>query len=109
VYAGAIMVLFVFVIMLLNLGDERRLRDGFTWKKVAAGGFGLGIFMELIYIFMIQTGTPSIEMERATNIGTVEAVGHMLFTHFLFPFEVTSLLLTATIVGAIVLAKKKLD
>ena len=65
--------------------------------------------MELIYIFMIQTGTPSIELERATNIGTVEAVGHMLFTHFLFPFEVTSLLLTATIVGAIVLAKKKLD
>ena len=109
VYAGAIMVLFVFVIMLLNLGDERPLRDGFTWKKAAAGGFGFGILMELIYIFMIQTRMPSIEMERATNIGTVEAVGHMLFTRFLFPFEVTSLLLTAAIVGAIVLAKKKLD
>jgi NADH-quinone oxidoreductase subunit J len=109
VYAGAIMVLFVFVIMLLNLGNERSLRDGFTWKKVVAGGFGFGVLMELIYIFMIQTGTPSIDMERATNIGTVEAVGRMLFTRFLFPFEVTSLLLTAAIVGAIVLAKKKLD
>jgi len=109
VYAGAIMVLFVFVIMLLNLGDERRLRDGFTWKKVIAGGSGFGVLMELIYIFMMQTGSPSIEMERATSIGTVEAVGHMLFTRFLFPFEVTSLLLTAAIVGAIVLAKKKLD
>jgi NADH-quinone oxidoreductase subunit J len=109
VYAGAIMVLFVFVIMLLNLGDERRLRDGFTWKKVIAGGSGFGVLMELIYIFMMQTGSPSIEMERATTIGTVEAVGHMLFTRFLFPFEVTSLLLTAAIVGAIVLAKKKLD
>ena len=109
VYAGAIMVLFVFVIMLLNLGDERRLRDGFTWKKVVAGGFGFGILMELIYIFMMQTGTPSIDMERATNTGTVEAVGHVLFTRFLFPFEVTSLLLTAAIVGAVILAKKKLD
>ncbi len=109
VYAGAIMVLFVFVIMLLNLGNERSLRDGFSWKKVAAGGFSFGVLMELIYIFMIQTGTPSIEMERATSIGTVEAVGKMLFTRFLFPFEVTSLLLTAAIVGAIVLAKKKLD
>ena len=109
VYAGAIMVLFVFVIMLLNLGDERRLQDGFTWKKVVAGGLGFGVLMELIYIFMMQTGTPSIEMERATNVGTVEAVGRVLFTRFLFPFEVTSLLLTAAIVGAIVLAKKKLD
>jgi NADH-quinone oxidoreductase subunit J len=109
VYAGAIMVLFVFVIMLLNLGDERRLRDGFTWKKVVAGSLGFGVLMELIYIFMMQTGTPSIEMERATNVGTVEAVGRVLFTRFLFPFEVTSLLLTAAIVGAVVLAKKKLD
>ena len=109
VYAGAIMVLFVFVIMLLNLGNERSLRDGFSWKKVAAGGFSFGVLMELIYIFMAQTGTPSIELERATKIGTVEAVGQILFTRFLFPFEVTSLLLTAAIVGAIVLAKKNLD
>jgi len=109
VYAGAIMVLFVFVIMLLNLGDERRLRDGFTWKKVVAGGLSFGVLMELIYIIIMPTGTPSIDMERATNIGTVEAVGQVLFTRFLFPFEVTSLLLTAAIVGAVILAKKNLD
>jgi NADH-quinone oxidoreductase subunit J len=109
VYAGAIMVLFVFVIMLLNLGDERRLRDGFLWKKVAAVCFGFGVLMELIYIVMMRITPQPIDMERATNIGTVEAIGHMLFTRFLFPFEVTSLLLTAAIVGAIVLAKKKID
>jgi len=109
VYGGAIMVLFVFVIMLLNLGDERQLRDGFSWKKVIAGGLGFGVLMELIYIFMMQTGSQSIEMTRATEIGTVEAIGRMLFTRFLFPFEVTSLLLTAAIVGAVVLAKKNLD
>jgi NADH-quinone oxidoreductase subunit J len=109
VYAGAIMVLFVFVIMLLNLGDERSLRDGFSWKKVVAGGFGFGVLMELIYLFMKPSGTQTIEMTQATNIGTVEAIGRVLFTRFLFPFEVTSLLLTAAIVGAIVLAKKNLD
>lgn len=109
VYAGAIMVLFVFVIMLLNLGDERRLRDGFSWKKVVAGGLGFGVLMELIYIFLMQTGSSSIDLTRATDVGTVEAIGKQLFTRFLFPFEVTSLLLTAAIVGAIVLAKKKLE
>ena len=109
VYAGAIMVLFVFVIMLLNLGDDRSLKDGFSWKKVVAGGLGFGVLMELIYIFIIQTGTSAIDATKATEIGTVEAIGHVLFTRFLFPFEVTSLLLTAAIVGAIVLAKKKLD
>jgi NADH-quinone oxidoreductase subunit J len=109
VYAGAIMVLFVFVIMLLNLGDEGSLRDGFSWKKVVAGGFGFGVLMELVYIFIIPRGTQTIEMTRATEIGTVEAIGRVLFTQFLFPFEVTSLLLTVAIVGAIVLAKKNLD
>lgn len=109
VYAGAIMVLFVFVILLLNLGDERHLKDAFSWKKVVAGTLSVGVLMELIYIFMIQTNTPTIDMVRATDVGTVEAIGRVLFTRFLFPFEVTSLLLTAAIVGAIVLAKKKLD
>ena len=109
VYAGAIMVLFVFVIMLLNLGDERRLRDGFSWKKGIAGGFGLGVLMELIYIIMMHTASQPIDADRATDIGTVEAIGQVLFTHFLFPFEVTSLLLTAAIVGAVILAKKKID
>lgn len=109
VYAGAIMVLFVFVIMLLNLGEERSLRDGLSWKKVAAVSFGFGVMMELVYIFMIQNGTQTIEMTRATDIGTVEAIGRVLFTRFLFPFEVTSLLLTAAIVGAIVIAKKNID
>jgi NADH-quinone oxidoreductase subunit J len=109
VYAGAIMVLFVFVIMLLNLGDERSLRDGFSWKKILAGGLGMGVLLELVYIIMISLNPGTIDMEKATEVGTVGAVGQVLFTRFLFPFEVTSLLLTAAIVGAIVLAKKKLD
>jgi len=65
--------------------------------------------MEMIYAFIMQTGSQSIEATRATNIGTVEAIGNVIFTQLLFPFEVTSLLLTAAIVGAIVLAKNKID
>jgi NADH-quinone oxidoreductase subunit J len=109
VYAGAIMVLFVFVIMLLNLGDEERLRERFSWRKVAAGGIGGGLAMELTYIVMIRSDSSSINPVQATNVGTVEAIGRQIFTRFLFPFEVTSFLLTAAIVGAIVLAKKKLE
>ena len=110
VYAGAIMVLFVFVIMLLSLGDERRLRDGFSWKKVLAGGVVSGLLMELVYAFLVaRPGAVPEDVARANAIGTVEAVGQQLFTRFLFPFEVTSLLLTAAIVGAILLAKKNLD
>ncbi len=109
VYAGAIMVLFVFVIMLLNLGDEEKLRERFSWRKVAAGGIGSGLVMELIYIFSTHSNKSSMDPALATNVGTVESIGRQVFTRFLFPFEVTSLLLTAAIVGAIVLAKKKLE
>jgi NADH-quinone oxidoreductase subunit J len=109
VYAGAIMVLFVFVIMLLNLGDDQNLRDRFSWRKAVAGGLSFGVLLELIYIFLIHTGSLTPDMTRATDIGTVEAIGRVLFTQFLFPFEVTSVLLTMAIVGAIVLAKKKIN
>ncbi len=110
VYAGAIMVLFVFVIMLLNLKDERSLREGLSWKKVVAAGAAFGLLMEVIYIVMISTPGLSSDMAaKATEIGTVEAIGNRLFTRFLFPFEITSVLLTGAIVGAILLAKKKLN
>jgi len=110
VYAGAIMVLFVFVIMLLNLGDERKLRDGLSWKKIVAAGMSFGLLMELIYVLGFSGSTSGgIDTQRAVEIGTVEYIGAQLFTKFLFPFEITSLILTAAIVGAIVLAKRKLD
>ena len=109
VYAGAIMVLFVFVIMLLNLGDEQRLRDEFTWKKAIAGGLGIGVLVELVSLFLLHTKSPALDTARAAQLGTVESIGRVLFTQYLFPFEVTSLLLTVAIVGAILLAKKKID
>lgn len=109
VYAGAIMVLFVFVIMLLNLGDERKLTEGFSWKKIIASGIAFGVLMELVYIIMMQGESKTINLSKAGEAGTVEAIGRSLFSQFLFPFEITSILLIVAIIGAVMLAKKKLE
>lgn len=108
VYAGAIMVLFVFVIMLLNLGDERKLSEGLSYKKVIAVGLAAGLLTELIYVIEASwIVLPASTVSQVTEIGTVEYIGGQLFTSYLFPFEVTSILLLVAIVGSIVLAKRK--
>lgn len=110
VYAGAIMVLFVFVIMLLNLRDERALRDGLSVRKVIGAGLTFALLMQVLYILVSGAdGFPAKNESLAVSTGTVEVIGVQLFTTFLFPFEITSLLLTAAIVGAVLLAKRKLD
>ncbi len=110
VYAGAIMVLFLFVIMLLNLRDDRILPDGLSIRKIIGGGVAFGLLLQVLYILMnASDGFPQKDVALAVSTGTVEVIGVQLFTTFLFPFEITSLLLTAAIVGAVLLAKKKLD
>jgi NADH-quinone oxidoreductase subunit J len=109
VYAGAIMVLFLFVIMLLNLGDVTRLGEKISYSKIIAAGLSFGLLMELIYVLgYARVNMPAAHFEKSVDIGTVENIGRELFTTFLFPFEVTSILLLAAIVGAVILAKKKL-
>lgn len=110
VYAGAIMVLFIFVIMLLNLEDEQRLAEKLSYKKVIAVILAVAMFLEIFYIIGSRTsGKFLTQSDKAAQLGTVENIGKELFTTFLLPFEITSLLLLAAIVGAIVLAKKKLE
>ncbi|MBM2840874.1 MAG: NADH-ubiquinone/plastoquinone oxidoreductase chain 6 [Bacteroidetes bacterium] len=106
VYTGAIMVLVVFVIMLLNLGDETRLSEKFDLKKIAGVVFVTGFLLEMLYVFG-TSGTPSTMSPQAEQLGTVGAMGSAMFTKYLLPFEVASLLLLAAIVGAVVLAKKR--
>ncbi|MEX1138593.1 MAG: NADH-quinone oxidoreductase subunit J [Bacteroidota bacterium] len=110
VYAGAIMVLFLFVIMLLNLSDEGALLEKVSIRKMAAVGLGFGVLLEFIYILGFSGEMyPDKNVERAIEIGTVEGIGKELFSTFLFPFEITSVILIAAIVGAVILAKRKLD
>jgi NADH-quinone oxidoreductase subunit J len=110
VYAGAIMVLFLFVIMLLNLG-----RPGPTDIK---GPAGMAIAVVLAGLLLFQRGCrgappDAIQLPRAVadlqaHQGLVAAVANPLFEEYLIPFEIASLLLLAAIVGAVVLAKRKL-
>jgi NADH-quinone oxidoreductase subunit J len=110
VYMGAIMVLFLFVIMLLNLQDESKLTEKFSYKKITA--VLLSIFLLCLLGFTIYFGFEGKFMtmsDKALTLGTAETLGTELFTNYSFPFELTSFLLLAAIVGAVVLAKKKFN
>jgi NADH-quinone oxidoreductase subunit J len=109
VYTGAIMVLVIFVIMLLNLGDERRLTEKFDMKRGIGVVFVAGVLLELLYLFGFKDGatTRAAMHPEAETIGTVEAMGHAMFGKFLLPFEITGLLLLAAIIGAVVMARKR--
>jgi len=106
VYAGAIMVLFVFVIMLLNAGAETPTFQASSFVKY------LGIFLLVAFLglisFIIQAALPKTEGVVFGGFqGTTADVGRKLFTSYLLPFEVTSVLILIALVGAIVLARKE--
>jgi NADH-quinone oxidoreductase subunit J len=110
VYTGAIMVLVIFVIMLLNLGDEKGLREGKTFRASAGIALAVGLMLELaVILFMHPSNSVTAgSAAAAEGIGTVEGIGTALFSRFVLPFEVTSILLLVAIAGAVVLAKKRL-
>jgi len=107
VYAGAIMVLFVMVIMLLNLDEEVRQRRklGLLAALSVLAGLGVGV---LILLMTWKPATQSLVPKTLDPLtfGTTETVGRYLFTTYLLPFEAASVLLLAAIVGAIVLSRR---
>jgi NADH-quinone oxidoreductase subunit J len=107
VYTGAIMVLVIFVIMLLNLGDEARLMERITLRAGAGIALVCGLLLEIIYIIFGSEPPAMPAALAAPNLGTVESLGSALFGKFLLPFELTSILLLAAIVGAVVLARRR--
>jgi NADH-quinone oxidoreductase subunit J len=107
VYAGAIMVLILFVIMLLNLGTEARKRytHGVVWSAIAS------LLVLLLATRFIKLGRVTGAEGEITDFliqteGHTELIGKALYTEFLLPFEIASVLLLVAIVGAVVLAKK---
>lgn len=107
VYAGAIMVLFLFVIMLLNVQNEEGLFTQFRIKYFVAFLLGVVVFSQVLYsIGSFSDSLPTIAPKMA-QVGTVESVGDVLFTQYLLPFEITAILLTAAVVGAIIVAQHK--
>jgi NADH-quinone oxidoreductase subunit J len=105
VYAGAIMVLFLFVIMLLGAD---RLGTGTTlpWQRPVAFILGGILIFEAIYLLVFRASAGPQDQPALLGFGTPEAIGDTLFSTYLLPFEVISILLLAAMVGAIVLTKK---
>lgn len=109
VYAGAIMVLVIFVIMLLNLGDEKMLHLQFSPRTYIAVTLALGLLALLVGVMFNAESNPALNASQVAAMSSVNGLGTELYTNYLFPFEAISILLLAAIVGAIVLAKRKLS
>ena len=113
VYAGAILIFYLFVLMLLDLpGEEAGPRFGAHWPLAAVGGLG---FVALAWLALVGTFVPAgVEAPAAAGapregppLGSLEEVGMALFGAFALPFEMASLILLAAIVGAVVLARRR--
>jgi NADH-quinone oxidoreductase subunit J len=107
VYAGAIVVLFLFVIMLLGVDKHESLADPVRYQRPAAIALGVIGLLEVLFLagHHWTTGLPT---GKSLNGGTgnVEAVARSLFTDFLWPFEITAILLVVAVVGGVVLARR---
>jgi|YNPNPStandDraft_1061719.scaffolds.fasta_scaffold00676_3 NADH-quinone oxidoreductase subunit J len=107
VYAGAIVVLILFVIMLLNLSREEMGRPVINLRKVAA------TFAVAAIVALVTGGLAASAMPARRGVGpwfgSIEGVGRVLFTEYLLPFEIVSILLLAAIIGAVVIARKEKD
>ena len=111
VYAGAIMVLFLFVIMLLNL--QRETTEGHSRNVIVLSAV-TGSLFALVLAYSLgrsSAGVPGPGMDSAPpdTFGSTAAVGERLFTHYVLPFEITSILLLVAVIGAVVIAKRKVS
>lgn len=106
-YAGAIMVLFIFVIMLLNLGADELKRRTLQFRNVIGAFFVLYLTL-LLVLGLFKGVSGGAGVATATDFGYVSPIGRLLFTKYLIPFEVTSVLLLVAIVGSVVMGKRKI-
>lgn len=111
IYAGAIMVLFLFVIMLLNLRSDRPFAVQWSVPKIVGAGVSIGILAQMIMVFIspdARIGPQDVySPERIADEGAMEIIGGMLFTDFVLPFEVISVLLMVAVIGVVILAKRR--
>lgn len=105
VYAGAVMVLFLFVLMLLDLQEEARRR--LRWAGLLTGGAAAALVTGLL-LRALWMARPGRELAAPEMDGTVQWLGRLLFTDYLLPLQVMGLLLLAAMVGAIVISKRDL-
>lgn len=107
VYAGAIIVLFLFVVMLLGAERAEDDHDKLGWQRPVAIVMGLLLLAEALYVFFnrMSSAVPTTALDD--NFASPEAIGRALFSTYLLPFEITSIVLLAAIVGVVVLHRKE--
>ena len=103
VYAGAVMVLFVFVIMLLNAGEEEHTRGSRVAQLIGIPGMVIGSLL-MAWVLLEHSGTQAVAAGALP--GPPKTIGWLLFHDYLLPFEVTSVLVLIAIMGAVVLAAR---
>lgn len=111
VYAGAIMVLFLFVIMLLNLNIKEEAKNALPFQRIPAILMGIALFTVICIVLrskLLQGKQGEYTTAYINSIGNTKLIGNVLFTDYLLPFEITSILLFVAAIGAIMLAKRKL-
>lgn len=111
VYAGAILVLFLFVIMLLNLRKEETEK---RFQKQWPFSFGIGVVLMICFVLIVGNITVTAPLgqysvDAMKSEGHIMTVGKVLYTEFLLPFEIASLILLVAIIGAVVLAKRRVE
>ena len=111
IYAGAIMVLFLFVLMLLSPKDMEMSSNKWTAGKILAGLLSLGIFVQIAYLFTgneLKLGPKGkYPIEVVEDIGSIALIGRLLFTDYILSFEIIVILLLVAVIGAVVIAKRK--
>jgi NADH-quinone oxidoreductase subunit J len=105
IYAGAIMVLVVFVIMLLNLDDKNQVnRLGYLYA--VGGGLGLILLVQTFFIFYVVSKTPVQAVKADETVGNTLNIGSAMYTEYLLPVEIVGVLLMMAIIGGVILARR---
>ncbi len=105
IYAGAIMVLVVFVILLLNLDDDKPLAR-LRYLYAVAGILGVALLAQTFFIFYSVMSTPQQEVVAEQTVGNTISIGRGMYTEYLLPVEIVGVMLLMAIVGAVVLVRK---
>ncbi len=105
VYAGAIMVLFLFVIMLINVGNEMK-TSKYLQKTKAIPLFLMSLFLLNILLLILWRSEGLHQPSTISTVGSIAAIGQALFTKYVLPFEIASLLLFVALIGTVYLSKR---
>jgi len=106
IYAGAIIVLFLFVVMLLGAERDDAETDRIAWQRPVALVMAALLLAEVLYVFIGRVNVGGIAAPAVPDFASPEAVATALFTRYLFPFEITSIILLAAVVGVVVLSHR---